>query len=150
MLYAQTMPAVQHAATALALVHRDHLDHGVTDKVYQLQAFKGRSSFDAPLFYYNRAIRFLLDQKETGATETTAITLLVCYLLMCFDLLAGNYVQATNHLRGGVELARNVDVTLHRKKASYNDIDVPAADSLLDQVIEQVNRLDTQAVDVTS
>ncbi|KAH8174487.1 sugar transporter [Sarocladium implicatum] len=146
MLYAQTVPAVQYAATALALVHRDHLDCGVTDRVYQLQASKGRSSFDAPLFYYNRAIQLLMDQQGSTETETPAITLLVCYLFMCFDLLAGNYIQATNHLRGGVELAQNFKQTKRKKGIPHDDDDNAASHGLISQVIEQVERLDMQSV----
>jgi hypothetical protein len=50
-----------------------------------------------------------LDQESGNSTERIAITLLVCYLFTCFDHLAGNYVQAVKHLRGGVELSRNID-----------------------------------------
>ena len=131
MLYSQTVPAVRHAAVALALVHRNYLDRG-SDGGVHLPQF----SVEAPLFHYNRAIQLLLGQEIGDATERTAITLLVCYLFVCFDHLAGNYVQATKHLRGGVELVRNID----------SGRVAAGAGTLLDQVTRQIRRLDMQAV----
>lgn len=140
MFYSQTVPAVRYAATALALVHRDHLDCGTTDQVYQLQASKVRPSSEAPLVQYNRAIQLLLNLEGDDSIEKTAITLLVCYLFMSFDLLAGNYVEATRHLRGGVELARKTQQVMTQKGITHG------AYSLLGQVTEQIRRLDMQAV----
>jgi hypothetical protein len=62
-----------------------------------------------------------LDQESGNSTERTAITLLVCYLFTCFDHLAGNYVQAVKHLRGGVELSRNIDKAILYNNSPYDD-----------------------------
>ncbi|KAL4756975.1 Zn(II)2Cys6 transcription factor domain-containing protein [Aspergillus foveolatus] len=74
-----------------------------------------------PLLYYNRAIQLLLSQESGDSTEVTAITLLVRYLLICFDYLAGNDVQAMNHLRGGVELSCNIDKLILNNSTYGND-----------------------------
>ncbi|KAM0208979.1 hypothetical protein ACHAQI_006675 [Fusarium lateritium] len=88
------------------------------------------------------AIQHLLSQDLSGrdSIEKTAITLLVCYLFTCFDHLAGNDLQAMKHLRGGVELSRNLDKVMVTKSSSA-DLRV-----LIDQVTTQIRRLDMQAV----
>ncbi|KAL6809505.1 hypothetical protein V8C40DRAFT_278613 [Trichoderma camerunense] len=137
MFFSQTVPSVRYAAVALALVNRSYLDGDLRDRVHQ------PSNKDA-LFYYNRAIQLLLNQESSDSAETTAITLLVCYLFTCFDHLAGNYVQAMKHLRGGVELSRNIDKTILNNNA-YEDTKSSAVRTLICQVTRQIRRLDTQA-----
>ncbi|KAI6764390.1 hypothetical protein HG530_008179 [Fusarium avenaceum] len=88
------------------------------------------------------AIQHLLSQDLSGrdSVERTAITLLVCYLFTCFDHLAGNDVQAMKHLRGGVELSRNLDKVLITNSSSTD------LRGLISQVTTQIRRLDMQAV----
>lgn len=131
MFLSQTVPSVRHAAIALALMHRHYLDCNSIDRINH-----PTFSTKAPLFHYNRAIQLLLSQEASDPTETTAVTLLLCYLFVCFDHLAGNYVQAMKHLRGGVELSRNID------KAMLGS----GAGTLIEQVTRQIRRLDMQAV----
>ncbi|KAF3057553.1 hypothetical protein CFAM422_012376 [Trichoderma lentiforme] len=138
MFFSQTVPSVRYAATALALVNRSYLDRDFRDRVHQLSPNK-----DA-LSYYNRAIQLLLNQESGDGAETIAITLLVCYLFTCFDHLAGNYVQAMKHLRGGVELSRNVDQTILNNN-TYNNTKASSVHTLICQVTRQIRRLDTQA-----
>ncbi|KAJ4865638.1 fungal zn(2)-Cys(6) binuclear cluster domain-containing protein [Trichoderma breve] len=138
MFFSQTVPSVRYAATALALANRSYLDRDSRGRLHQPSLNK-----DA-LFYYNRAIQLLLNQDSGDSDETTAITLLVCYLFTCFDHLAGNYVQAMKHLRGGVELSRNIDKTILDNNA-YDDAKSPAVRTLICQVTRQIRRLDTQA-----
>lgn len=138
MFFSQTVPAVRYAAIALALVSRSYLDRDSMDRVHQPSPNK-----DA-LFYYNRAIQLLLNQESGDSDETTAITLLVCYLFTCFDHLAGNYVQAMKHLRGGVELSRNIDKTILNNN-TYDDTKSSAVHTLIRQVTRQIRRLDVQA-----
>ncbi|QYS92677.1 hypothetical protein H0G86_000084 [Trichoderma simmonsii] len=137
MFFSQTVPSVRYAAVALALVNRSYLDRDLRGRVHQ------PSNRDA-LFYYNRAIQLLLNQESSDSAETTAITLLVCYLFTCFDHLAGNYVQAMKHLRGGVELSRNIYKTILNNNA-YEDTKSSAVRTLICQVTRQIRRLDTQA-----
>ncbi|KAK0763410.1 hypothetical protein N5P37_002787 [Trichoderma harzianum] len=135
MFFSQTVPSVRYAAIALALANRSYLDRNSRDRLPQPSPNK-----DA-LFYYNRAIQLLLNQESGDSDETTAITLLVCYLFTCFDHLVGNYVQAMKHLRGGVELSRNIDKTI----LNNNTYDTSAVRTLICQVTRQIRRLDTQA-----
>ncbi|OPB36156.1 hypothetical protein A0O28_0109310 [Trichoderma guizhouense] len=139
MFFSQTVPSVRYAAIALALVNRGYLDRDSRDRMHQLSPNK-----DA-LFYYNRAIQLLLNQESGDSDETTAITLLVCYLFTCFDHLAGNYIQAMKHLRGGVELSRNIDKSIFNNIKTYNDTKSSAVHTLILQVTRQIRRLDTQA-----
>lgn len=142
MYFSQTVPSVRHAAVALALVHRDYLDHTTGRLNPPRDWLPGK----APLLYYNRAIRLLLNQATGDNTEITAITLMVCYLFICFDQLTGNYVQAMKHLRGGVELSRNGDNSVLNKNSTYDVAKTSGIDTLICQVTRQIRRLDMQAV----
>lgn len=135
MFFSQTVPSVRHAAMALALMHRSYR---APDCQHSLPySIPNRS----PLFHYNRAIQLLLDQDTGNNIEAMAITLLVCYLFICFDHLARNYVQAMKHLRGGVELLRNMDhASLDRNKTPSG------IRTLISQMTRQFRRLDMQAV----
>ncbi|KAL3451193.1 sugar transporter [Aspergillus insuetus] len=147
MFFAQTVPAVRSAAVALALVQRDYLDCG--GRPQSSERLKDCLPDKAPLFHYNRAIQFLLTQQsgKGNSIQAMAITLLVCYLFICFDHLAGNDVQAVKHLRGGVELARTIDKDTLNYDHDYDDIVQPSkTQSLICQVARQIRRLDMQAV----
>ncbi|CAJ2511995.1 Uu.00g076200.m01.CDS01 [Anthostomella pinea] len=146
MFFSQTVPSVRHAALALALIHRNYLDRASGDRVHQPQSWKDWPLGKAPLLHYNRAIQLLLRQQSGDSTETTAITLLVCYLFTCFDHLTGNYVQAITHLRGGVELSRNIDKAILNDNSTYGDAQPSGLRTLICQVTRQIRRLDMQAV----
>lgn len=135
MLLSQTVPAVRHAAIALALMHRVYLDCHSDSPVYRSPALKDRLPDKTPLLHYNRAIQLLLNTESSDSAETTAATLLVCYLFTCFDHLAGDDVQAIKHLRGGVAL---IDNYTHDTQSSVHVV--------ISQVTEQIRRLDMQAV----
>ncbi|KAF7169809.1 hypothetical protein CNMCM5623_002421 [Aspergillus felis] len=144
--FSQTVPAVRYAAIALALIHRNYLYRDSSDHVQQPQSSRDWLWGNAPLFHYNRAIRLLLNQQNVGSTEITAATLLVCYLFTCFDHLAGNYVQAVKHLRGGVELSRNIDKAILKNNNTYDDFEPSGVRTFICQVTRQIRRLDMQAV----
>ncbi|KEY64531.1 hypothetical protein S7711_03598 [Stachybotrys chartarum IBT 7711] len=146
MLFSQTVPSVRYAAIALSLIHRNYMDRESSDRAHQMQSSRGRLPDNAPLFYYSRAIQLLLNQEIGDSAEITATTLLVCYLFICYDHLAGNYVQATKHLRGGVEISRNFDKAILSGKTPYEDARHSEVRTLICQVTKQIRRLDMQAV----
>ncbi|KAI6080664.1 hypothetical protein F4821DRAFT_273694 [Hypoxylon rubiginosum] len=144
MFFSQTVPSVRHAAIALSLVYRNYLSR---DSMHQPQPLDDGLPDNAAMLHYNRAIHLLLNQESGDNTETTAVTLLVCYLFTCYDHLAGNYVQAMKHLRGGVELSRNIDeATFSNNQSTYDDAQSLGSRALIHQVTKQIRRLDTQAV----
>ncbi|RHZ44269.1 uncharacterized protein CDV56_101703 [Aspergillus thermomutatus] len=140
--FSQTVPSVRCAAIALALIHRNYLYRDSSDHVHQSQSSKDWLPDKAPLLHYNRAIHLLLNQRSGDSTEITAVTLLVCYLFTCFDHLAGNYVQAVKHLRGGVELSRNIDKAILNNNSTYDDSEPSGVRTLICQVTRQIRRLD--------
>ncbi|KAF7117678.1 hypothetical protein CNMCM5793_006801 [Aspergillus hiratsukae] len=144
--FSQTVPSVRYAAIALALIHRNYLYRGSSDRVHQPQSSRDWLRDNAPLLHYNQAIRLLLNQENGDSTERTAVTLLVCYLFTCFDHLAGNYVQAVKHLRGGVELSRNIDKAILNNNSTYDNSEPSGVRTLICQVTRQIRRLDMQAV----
>ncbi|GJC97855.1 C6 zinc finger domain protein [Colletotrichum higginsianum] len=147
MFFAQTVPAVRNAAIALALIHQNYLDGFSSGCAHRpQQPLECMPSDRSPLLHYNRAIQLLLNLEIGDSTETTAITLLVCYLFSCFDHLAGNYVQAVKHLRGGVELSRNIDKSLLNNNELYDDAKPSGVRTVICQVTRQIRRLDAQAV----
>jgi hypothetical protein len=145
MFFSQTVPSVRHAAIALALIHRDYLDHHSNDRVYQPPSLKDRLPDKAPLLHYNCAIQSLLNLESGDSAEVTAVTLLVCYLFTCFDHLAGDDVQALKHLRGGVALSRNID-NAKLNNFTYDDAQSSGVFGIICQVTRQIRRLDVQAV----
>ncbi|PWY78331.1 hypothetical protein BO70DRAFT_338872 [Aspergillus heteromorphus CBS 117.55] len=145
--FSQTVPSVRYAAIALALIHRNYLDRDSSDLVHQPQSRAWLSDNKAPLLHYNRAIQSFLSQTNGDSTETTTIALLVCYLLTCFDHLVGNYVQAVKHLRGGVEISRNINIIIINNNNSTSDNPNPSGlCTFIRQVTRQIRRLDIQAV----
>ncbi|KAI9035597.1 Zn(II)2Cys6 transcription factor domain-containing protein [Aspergillus affinis] len=138
MFFSQTVSSVRHAAIALALIHRSHLDPHSNGRAYQSPSLKDPLPDRTPLLHYNRAIQLLLSPESGDSAEKTAFTLLVCYLFTCFDHLVGDDVQAMKHLRGGVELSCDVDNAALNKSSSVN--------AIICQVTEQIRRLDMQAV----
>lgn len=145
MFFSQTVPSVRHAAIALALMHRHYLDCQNDSRVYQPPALKDKLSDKTPLLHYNRAIQLLLNT-GSGDTETTAVTLLVCYLFTCFDHLAGDDVQAMKHLRGGVGVALTREVDNPTLNEYTHDPQSSGVCAVIRQVTEQIRRLDMQAV----
>lgn len=138
MFFSQTVPAVRYAATALALLQRNHLERNTSEPTRPPPSLEERLPDEAPLRYYNRAIQLLLNQEGSDSLERTAITLLVCYLFTCFDELADNYAQSMKHLRGGVELSRSI--------STDNDANSSGMRTFLSQIARQIRRLDRQAV----
>lgn len=146
MFFSQTVPSVRHAAMALALIHRRYMDRDSSDRVHRSQSFQGWLPDKAPLLHYNRAIQLLLSQQSGDSTQTTAVTLLVCYLFTCFDHLACNYVQAVKHLRGGLELSRNINKAIKNDNCTHDAAKFSGFRTLIYQITRQIRRLDMQAV----
>ncbi|KAH7316884.1 hypothetical protein B0I35DRAFT_393912 [Stachybotrys elegans] len=134
MFFSQTVPSVRYAALAVALMHRNFIHS------------RHRMLGHTPLACYNRAIQLLLEQQASGSMEKTAITLLVCYLFTCFEHLAGNDPQAMKHLRGGVEMSRQISQSLLESINVYDESALSCERELVCQVIRQIRRLDMQAV----
>ncbi|PLB43293.1 hypothetical protein P170DRAFT_394813 [Aspergillus steynii IBT 23096] len=143
MFFSQTVPSVRHAAIALALLHRNHVDRQSNGRVYQPPSLKDRLQDKAALLHYNSAIQHLLHPESGNSAEITAVTLLVCYLFTCFDHLAGDDVQAVKHLRGGVELSRNTNNAM-LNTCTYDDAQ-SGVHAVICQVTKQIRRLDMQA-----
>ncbi|PON20653.1 hypothetical protein TGAM01_v210438 [Trichoderma gamsii] len=146
MFLSQTMPSVRHAAIALALIHQDQLDRHSSHLVFPPHHLQDWPPDKAALFHYNRAIQLLLNQEIGDSTEKTAITMLVCYLFICFEKLMGNYIQASKHLRGGVELSRDIDKAMLSNTNVYEDAKLTGFRKLICQVTREIRRLDMQAV----
>lgn len=143
MLFAQAVPPVRHAATALAMVHRKYLDRHSNGRVYQPYFLEDQLLDKTSLFHYNRAIQLLLKPEIGDSAEIIAVTLLVSYLFTCFDYLVGNDTQAVKHLRGGVELSRDIDnATLYNH--TYHDTQPSGVHEIICQVTKQIRRLDMQ------
>lgn len=142
MLFSQTVPAVRHAAIALALMHRRQLD----SHSGQLQSSVEWSPDAHALQHYNYAIRSLVQQIDDPYTDSRSITLLVCYLFVCFDHLAGNDVGAIKHLHAAVEILHNIDGKMLNNDRTHNDSKLSTDGMLIRQVSRQIRRLDMQAV----
>lgn len=145
MFFSQTVPAVRHAAVALALMHRRNRDARSNNAQLQ-QAGSGH------LFHYSRAIQLLLQHQQAAAgpatEETRAITLLVCYLFVCVETLAGS-PEALTHLRAGVELIKGsteqiLDDSSAASSPSSCASSLAGVGELTYQIKRQIRRLDMQ------
>ncbi|TLS23811.1 hypothetical protein PpBr36_09126 [Pyricularia pennisetigena] len=145
MFFSQTVPSVRHAATALSLMHRRYLDCSVSNSLQTPEDERCRPREASAWSHYSRAIQLLLAQETADGIETTAITLLVCYLLFCFDHLSGGDVQAMKHLRGGVEISRGVRKATPLGNGTLENTALAGAHALITQVTRQIRRLDMQA-----
>lgn len=140
MYFSQTIPSVRHATIAVALLHRSHLDGNST------YAANHRSSVqETALFHNTRAMQLLLHQSPTDEnSDQMAIVLLVCYLFICFDHLAGTDVQALQHLEAGVKLSCNLMKTLESDRQANGQSGLSAIDTFIRQVANRIRRLDMQ------
>ncbi|PYI31604.1 hypothetical protein BP00DRAFT_474495 [Aspergillus indologenus CBS 114.80] len=148
MFFAQTVPSVRHAAIALALIHRKYYLDSLSNNRFQHQppSLQDQLPDQAALLHYNRAIQLLLNLQKSDSAKTTAITLLVCYLFTCFDHLAGDNVQAVKHLRGGVALSHSIINNATLNRYTVDNTLSSGIPSIIDQVTQQIRRLDMQAV----
>ncbi|OJJ96903.1 hypothetical protein ASPACDRAFT_34093 [Aspergillus aculeatus ATCC 16872] len=148
MFFAQTVPAVRHAAIALALIYRNqYLDgHSDNGSQYQLPSLKNRLPGHVPLIHYNRAIQLLLNTEKRDSTQTIAVTLMICYLFTSLDHLVGDNVQAVKHLRGGVALSRSINNNATLSRDANDDAPFSGIQAIINQVTQQIRRLDMQAV----
>ncbi|KAL6887581.1 hypothetical protein HDV57DRAFT_366366 [Trichoderma longibrachiatum] len=146
MFFSQTVPSVRYAAIALALANRNYLNRDSSDSLHQTPFSNDWLPDKVALMYYNRAIQLLLNQESGDGDDATAITLLVCYLFICFDHVAGNYAQAMKHLRGGVELSRNTQMAILESNNTHDETKASGAHALICQITRQIRRLDMQAV----
>lgn len=154
MFFSQTVPCVRHAAIALGLLHgssvRGNPDARNDSRENQPRATEEDRLFQsqAPLLYYNRAIQLLLEHNSANPDSSmrTAITLLTCYLFICFDHLARNDTQAMKHLHAGVQLSHSLSQTAMSGKQPDGHAHLSEAQALFRQVAGQIRRLDMQAV----
>lgn len=136
MLFAQTVPVVRHAALALAIMHRTHLDALQQVKSKPLSSEPGQDA----LFHYHKAIQLLLQSGGSNTSEPMVTTLLVCYLFVCFGNLSGKGNEAIVHLQGGLALSSNLGSAAPTKNNPLSfDTDI------LSQVSNRLQRLNLQA-----
>lgn len=141
MYFSQTIPSVRHATIAVALLHRSHLDGAGT------YAANHRSSVqETALLHNTRAMQLLLHQNPTDENSNQmAIVLLVCYLFICFDHLAGTDIQALQHLEAGVKLSRTLIEQFDSGRQANGQSGLSAVDTFIRQVASRIRRLDMQA-----
>ncbi|OTA99545.1 hypothetical protein M426DRAFT_325014 [Hypoxylon sp. CI-4A] len=144
MLFSNTVQAIHHAAVALGSLHRWYLQEKVNETPHDSNRNNEPMTNEFALYHYNLAIRRLLNHiNQAGdSTTNTLITLLVCYLFTCFDNLAGNYKQASKHLKSGIKLLTEARVTI---KKNGTTLQLPSSADLMRQLTEQYRHLDMQA-----
>ncbi|CEJ94913.1 hypothetical protein VHEMI10419 [[Torrubiella] hemipterigena] len=135
MLLAQTVPAVRHATLALAVTHRNHLDR--LQQVQRLPASPGPEQIAQ--FHYQKAIQLLLGSDTGGSSNNAVVTLLVCYLFVCFGSLSGQNNESLMHLQAGVKLSNDMMPSKQVGAISLSD-----NQSIISQVSRRLERLNMQ------
>ncbi|KAI0376050.1 hypothetical protein F5Y04DRAFT_226130 [Hypomontagnella monticulosa] len=144
--FSHTIPCVYNAAVALGSLHWAYVSRGMTE-VGDCKpcCYDGQETKRFALNHYNLAIRQLLSSSSRSRSTSGDIfpTLLVCYLFICFENLAGNYEQASRHLRGGVALLNETRISM----SVAGGVSSSSSDSreLIEQITENFRHLDMQA-----
>lgn len=135
MLLAQTVPAVRHATLALAVTHRKHLD-----RLQRVQRSPvSREPEQTAQLHYQKAIQLLLGSNTGDSSNNGAVTLLVCYLFVCFGSLSGQDNEALMHLQAGVKLSNDMMPSKQVGRMSLSE-----NQSIISQVSGRLERLSMQ------
>lgn len=58
---------------------------------------------------YSKAIKELCEQISSGQERSIKLTLITCFIFICFEFLQGNESAAITHLKSGLEILRRSD-----------------------------------------
>ena len=138
-------PAILHAVLALGAAHRSYtLKHSK-------ESCHSSSSFSHVAYtHYGRAIKHLQTRLTSDDPENYRIILVVCLILLSFDLLEQRYAGALLHLHHG----RRILKMLYAPKASNANQDLlylpPKALSIDDELVISFAQMDLQSTNFGS
>ena len=132
-------PAVWHAVIALGSLFRS----------FEVASFGPRLAVAQDYFavrHYNQAVRHLVMKMSQKNTESIEVTLMVCLLFICIELLQGNYDKAIGHLKSGLSIMpQNWRTRLNRFDSPNSSITLLAPQSIEVSLLETFSRLHVQA-----
>ena len=135
-----SVPAVQDAVIAFSSLHESYLTCQFDAHAHGHQEpYTGASSMKL----YSKALRSLNDiMNDTSNHDATVeITLVSCFLFICFDILRGSGTGALMHLEGGLQLLQERSVA--QSNAQHSSATAP--NSSLSNLSKLFARLDIQA-----
>ncbi|KAL8739813.1 MAG: hypothetical protein Q9190_007418, partial [Brigantiaea leucoxantha] len=138
--------AVRHAAIALgSLGERIRLHHVVSQNALDANAQHRFSQMQ-----YTKAVRSIRERIASDKEQAVDIVLLTCFLFIVFEFLQGNDVDATAHLRSGLNILRRCyfkESDSAKSKQSLRDLTSGASklDPLRMDIVRVFQILDIQA-----
>ncbi|KIW56259.1 hypothetical protein PV05_04932 [Exophiala xenobiotica] len=138
---AHNEPAILHAMLALCGTHRAYCENrsAVANAV-------STPFTTAAYAHYDKAVRCLWERIARTGFEELQVVLIVCLVLLTFDLIEGRYGEALIHLNHGRQILRQ----LHSSKVSGKDttsLVLPQkAQSTLDEISYSFALMDIQSV----
>lgn len=135
-------PAILHAMLALSGVCR------VYQEGQSVLPSGDRTTFMIPVWsHYGKALHFLQNRITTASIEDTHIVLIVCLVLLTFDIIEGRYREALVHLNHGRQILKRlhgitsaVDTTMLRLMLPQQ------ASTTLDEISYSFALMDLQSV----
>ncbi|KAK4946528.1 hypothetical protein LTR10_014380 [Elasticomyces elasticus] len=131
-------PVILHAMLALCGGHRAYCGSrlGVADAVSE-------QSLTAAYVHYNKAVRYLRDRIGRTDLDDLQVVLMVCLILLTFDLIEGRYGAALIHLNHGRRILKG----LHGGAGACDSLLLsPKAQSTLDEISYSFALMDIQSV----
>ncbi|KAF2650471.1 hypothetical protein K491DRAFT_697262 [Lophiostoma macrostomum CBS 122681] len=136
LLAAQTTPAIRHAVTSLAAMHRKY----ATGHSSVVPDDPSDRYLRFALVQSNRAIQEIVSAPGHGTIADKITMITYCILFHCLATLQGHQKTAIQHLRGGIRILREIDeeigsspvdlgshpVSLHTVRGMLIDMDVQA------------------------
>ncbi|KIV81880.1 hypothetical protein PV11_04030 [Exophiala sideris] len=131
-------PVILHAMLALCGGHRAYCESrsGVADAVSE-------QSLTAAYVHYNKAVRYLRDRIGRTDFDDLQVVLMVCLILLTFDLIEGRYGAALIHLNHGRRILKGI----HGGAGACDSLLLsPKAQSTLDEISYSFALMDIQSV----
>jgi len=131
-------PAVRHAAIAVGSIGERLRIHNVLT----LQNQDANSCHVYARQQYQKAIELLRQHLSSRTEQSVLVTLVSCFLFMCFEFLQGNDAGACLHLESGVKIVRGI----HEGTTSLEAHDTSATlGSLKDDILQIFAIMDMHA-----
>lgn len=106
-----------------------------------------RTAFMIPVWaHYGKALHFLRDRITAASLEDTHIVLIVCLVLLTFDIIEGRYREALVHLNHGRQILKRLHGVMSGDKTMIRLLLPQQALTTLDEISYSFALMDLQSV----
>lgn len=139
-------PAILHAALAVAGAHRAYCDNQPGEsKIIGVRSVRTTSTYS----HYDQALRYLKMRIAVQSPQQREVVLIVCLVLLTFDMIEGRYGEAYLHLVHGRRILKDIN------NRDSDDVQVslslpPVTTSTMDEINYSFALMDLQSVNFGS